>query len=180
MKRKSIFALIIVVVALTTGRFGIANAIVQSETSQARPVNTTEQAERRQIATVNETKSKTTYAADVADPAYEDNLSEEQRAFNDMINKQIYKETAEEIQLYYEVYGLGYDVEENQMYFNGVPVCCLIDNLATDGTFMGTELHSPNGDIGIVAERDAKGSLTGLKQISGQELTDILSKSWHT
>lgn len=57
-------------------------------------------------------------------------------------------------------------------------VCYFADNRATDGTFEGTEVHSANGDIGIITERDRNGNITGLKQMEIPELTDFLEKSW--
>ena len=45
-------------------------------------------------------------------------------------------------------------------------------------TFEGTEVHSANGDIGIITERDRNGNITGLKQMEIPELTDFLEKSW--
>ena len=168
MKRKTIFVLTLTAALLTVSGFCIANAAEQSERGQLEPVTVKEEPEKMLMK----------YASDIADPDYEKNLTDEQCAFNDMINKQIYKEIAEDIKQY-EVYGLAYDTEENQMYFNNEPICCFIDNLAIDGTFKGTEYHSPNGNTGIVAERDEKGTLTGLMQLSGQELNDVLTHSWH-
>ena len=78
----------------------------------------------------------------------------------------------------YEQYGLTYNSDENQLFFNGKSVCYFADNRATDGTFEGTEVHSANGDIGIITERDRNGNITGLKQMEIPELTDFLEKSW--
>ena len=78
----------------------------------------------------------------------------------------------------YEQYGLTYNSNENQLFFNGKSVCYFADNRATDGTFEGTEVHSANGDIGIITERDRNGNITGLKQMEIPELTDFLEKSW--
>lgn len=104
-------------------------------------------------------------------------LTEEQKAFNELINKQIYEETANNLEQY-EQYGLTYNSDENQLFFNGKSVCYFADNRATDGTFEGTEVHSANGDIGIITERDRNGNITGLKQMEIPELTDFLEKSW--
>lgn len=98
-------------------------------------------------------------------------------AFNELINKQIYEETANNLEQY-EQYGLTYNSDENQLFFNGKSVCYFADNRATDGTFEGTEVHSANGDIGIITERDRNGNITGLKQMEIPELTDFLEKSW--
>lgn len=117
-------------------------------------------------------------ARSVVDPDYEANLSEEERAINELSNKLHYKRRAESL-TEYEIYGLTCDTEDGQVYFNGSPVCYFEDNLATDGTFQGTQFHCENGEIGIISERDSAGTLTGLKQVSGQELTDALTKSWH-
>ncbi len=114
----------------------------------------------------------------VVDPNYEANLSEEERAINELYNKLHYKRRAESLKEY-EVYGMTCDPEDGQMYFNDVPVCYFEDNRSTDGTFQGTQVHCENGEIGIIAERDKTGALTGLRQLSGQELTDVLIKSWH-
>lgn len=73
---------------------------------------------------------------------------------------------------------LTYNSDENQLFFNGKSVCYFADNRATDGTFEGTEVHSANGDIGIITERDRNGNITGLKQMEIPELTDFLEKSW--
>ena len=78
----------------------------------------------------------------------------------------------------YEQYGLTYNSDENQLFFNGKSVCYFADNRAADGTFEGTEVHSANGDIGIITERDRNGNITGLKQMEIPELTDFLEKSW--
>lgn len=40
------------------------------------------------------------------------------------------------------------------------------------------KVHSANGDIGIITERDRNGNITGLKQMEIPELTDFLEKSW--
>jgi len=72
----------------------------------------------------------------------------------------------------------SYNSDENQLFFNGKSVCYFADNRATDGTFEGTEVHSANGDIGIITERDRNGNITGLKQMEIPELTDFLEKSW--
>ena len=114
----------------------------------------------------------------VVDPNYEVNLSEEERAINELYNKLHYKRRAE-ILKEYEAYGVTCDPEDGQIYFNDVPVCYFEDNLSTDGTFQGTQFHCENGEIGIIAKRDETGALTGLRQLSGQELTDVLNKSWH-
>ena len=109
-------------------------------------------------------KSKAENVRDTTDQDYEKGLTEEQKAFNELINKQIYEET--------------YNSDENQLFFNGKSVCYFADNRATDGTFEGTEVHSANGDIGIITERDRNGNITGLKQMEIPELTDFLEKSW--
>ena len=110
-------------------------------------------------------------------PDFSIGLTEEQKAFNELINKQIYEETANNLEQY-EQYGLTYNSDENQLFFNGKSVCYFADNRATDGTFEGTEVHSANGDIGIITERDRNGNITGLKQMEIPELTDFLEKSW--
>ena len=93
-------------------------------------------------------KSKAENVRDTTDQDYEKGLTEEQKAFNELINKQIYEETANNLEQY-EQYGLTYNSDENQLFFNGKSVCYFADNRATDGTFEGTEVHSANGDIGI-------------------------------
>jgi len=98
-------------------------------------------------------KSKAENVRDTTDQDYEKGLTEEQKAFNELINKQIYEETANNLEQY-EQYGLTYNSDENQLFFNGKSVCYFADNRATDGTFEGTEVHSANGDIGIITERD--------------------------
>lgn len=108
-------------------------------------------------------KSKAENVRDTTDQDYEKGLTEEQKAFNELINKQIYEETANNLEQY-EQYGLTYNSDENQLFFNGKSVCYFADNRATDGTFEGTEVHSANGDIGIITERDRNGNITGLKQ----------------
>lgn len=122
-------------------------------------------------------KSKAENVRDTTDQDYEKGLTEEQKAFNELINKQIYEETANNLEQY-EQYGLTYNSDENQLFFNGKSVCYFADNRATDGTFEGTEVHSANGDIGIITERDRNGNITGLKQMEIPELTDFLEKSW--
>lgn len=122
-------------------------------------------------------KSKAENVRDTTDQDYEKGLTEEQKAFNELINKQIYEETANNLEQY-EQYGLTYNSNENQLFFNGKSVCYFADNRATDGTFEGTEVHSANGDIGIITERDRNGNITGLKQMEIPELTDFLEKSW--
>lgn len=42
-------------------------------------------------------------------------LTEEQKAFNELINKQIYEETANNLEQY-EQYGLTYNSDENQLF----------------------------------------------------------------
>lgn len=121
-------------------------------------------------------KSKAENVRDTTDQD-EKGLTEEQKAFNELINKQIYEETANNLEQY-EQYGLTYNSDENQLFFNGKSVCYFADNRATDGTFEGTEVHSANGDIGIITERDRNGNITGLKQMEIPELTDFLEKSW--
>lgn len=91
-------------------------------------------------------KSKAENVRDTTDQDYEKGLTEEQKAFNELINKQIYEETANNLEQY-EQYGLTYNSDENQLFFNGKSVCYFADNRATDGTFEGTEVHSANGDI---------------------------------
>ena len=91
-------------------------------------------------------KSKAENVRDTTDQDYEKGLTEEQKAFNELINKQIYEETANNLEQY-EQYGLTYNSNENQLFFNGKSVCYFADNRATDGTFEGTEVHSANGDI---------------------------------
>lgn len=71
------------------------------------------------------------------------------------------------------------DTEDGQVYLNNVPICYFEDNLATDGTFMGTQFDCETSEIGIIAKKDDDGELTGLKQVDGQELSDVLTKSWH-
>lgn len=122
-------------------------------------------------------KSKAENVRDTTDQDYEKGLTEEQKAFNELINKQIYEETANNLEQY-EQYGLTYNSDENQLFFNGKSVCYFADNRATDGTFEGTEVHSASGDIGIITERDRNGNITGLKQMEIPELTDFLEKSW--
>ena len=102
-------------------------------------------------------KSKAENVRDTTDQDYEKGLTEEQKAFNELINKQIYEETANNLEQY-EQYGLTYNSDENQLFFNGKSVCYFADNRATDGTFEGTEVHSANGDIGIITERDRNGN----------------------
>ena len=118
-------------------------------------------------------KSKAENVRDTTDQDYEKGLTEEQKAFNELINKQIYEETANNLEQY-EQYGLTYNSDENQLFFNGKSVCYFADNRATDGTFEGTEVHSANGDIGIITERDRNGNITGLKQMEIPEW----SASW--
>ena len=154
MKHKKVIVFALVVTVLSTGGFYAAHASAQSE------------------------KSKMEYVSDVTDPDYEKNFTEEQQAFNELVNKQLYKETANNLKEY-EQYGLTYDSDKNQMYFNGTPVFYFVDNCANDGTFMGTEIHSVNGDIGIVVERDRSGNITDLKQLSTSELSEFLAKSWN-
>ena len=52
-------------------------------------------------------KSKAENVRDTTDQDYEKGLTEEQKAFNELINKQIYEETANNLEQY-EQYGLTY------------------------------------------------------------------------
>lgn len=110
-------------------------------------------------------KSKAENVRDTTDQDYEKGLTEEQKAFNELINKQIYEETANNLEQY-EQYGLTYNSDENQLFFNGKSVCYFADNRATDGTFEGTEVHSANGDIG----KGSRGSSSDSLQTAGREL----------
>ena len=67
-------------------------------------------------------KSKAENVRDTTDQDYEKGLTEEQKAFNELINKQIYEETANNLEQY-EQYGLTYNSDENQLFFNGKSVC---------------------------------------------------------
>lgn len=155
MKRKKILVLILAALVLTTGGVWAVTAIAAAQTEKP-------QAEK---------------TCDIADPDYEKNITEEQRVFNELINKQLYKEISKNLEPY-ATYGLRYDAEENQLYFNETPVCYFADNLAADGTFEGTELKSENGTIGVVAERNKSGTLVGLKQLNAQELNEFLANGW--
>ena len=59
-------------------------------------------------------KSKAENVRDTTDQDYEKGLTEEQKAFNELINKQIYEETANNLEQY-EQYGLTYNSDENQI-----------------------------------------------------------------
>lgn len=61
-------------------------------------------------------KSKAENVRDTTDQDYEKGLTEEQKAFNELINKQIYEETANNLEQY-EQYGLTYNSDENQLFF---------------------------------------------------------------
>lgn len=111
-------------------------------------------------------KSKAENVRDTTDQDYEKGLTEEQKAFNELINKQIYEETANNLEQY-EQYGLTYNSDENQLFFNGKSVCYFADNRATDGTFEGTEVHSANGDIAVTgakAQRSQQGKRTDTRK----------------
>lgn len=71
-------------------------------------------------------KSKAENVRDTTDQDYEKGLTEEQKAFNELINKQIYEETANNLEQY-EQYGLTYNSDENQLFFNGKSVCYFAD-----------------------------------------------------
>ena len=60
-------------------------------------------------------KSKAENVRDTTDQDYEKGLTEEQKAFNELINKQIYEETANNLEQY-EQYGLTYNFDENQLF----------------------------------------------------------------
>lgn len=60
-------------------------------------------------------KSKAENVRDTTDQDYEKGLTEEQKAFNELINKQIYEETANNLEQY-EQYGLTYNSDENQLF----------------------------------------------------------------
>lgn len=85
----------------------------------------------------NEKMEKT---QDVADMNYSQNLTEEELQMHKLINESIYKEVEESLKPYCE-YGLSYNSNENQLYFNNNPIKCFVDNTATDGSFYGTEHH---------------------------------------
>ena len=70
-------------------------------------------------------KSKAENVRDTTDQDYEKGLTEEQKAFNELINKQIYEETANNLEQY-EQYGLTYNSDENQLLFNGKSVWILL------------------------------------------------------
>lgn len=116
-------------------------------------------------------------ASSVVDVDYEENLTEEERQINELINRQLCMQTAESMKEY-EAFGLTYDAEEDQMYYGEVPVCYFADNLAADGSFEGTEMWSEKGSIGVVAKRDEEGHMIGLTQLDAQELESFLSNGW--
>lgn len=60
-------------------------------------------------------KSKAENVRDTTDQDYEKGLTEEQKAFNELINKQIYEETANNLEQY-EQYGLTYNSNENSCF----------------------------------------------------------------
>ena len=68
-------------------------------------------------------KSKAENVRDTTDQDYEKGLTEEQKAFNELINKQIYEETANNLEQY-EQYGLTYNSDENQLFLliTGLPM----------------------------------------------------------
>ena len=60
-------------------------------------------------------KSKAENVRDTTDQDYEKGLTEEQKAFNELINKQIYEETANNLEQY-EQYGLTYNSDETACF----------------------------------------------------------------
>lgn len=109
-------------------------------------------------------------AADVHDPNYP-TFSPEQIAANEAqiaANRKIAAKALEA----YEVYGLSYNSDCGQLYYNGEAVKYFADNTATDGSFCGTELSCKDGAIGIIAERNKSGNLTGLKALNMDELSE--------
>ncbi len=69
----------------------------------------------------------------------------------------------------YEKYGLTYKADENSYYYNNQKVKLFVDKL-----FMFTR---PGGTICIKAIRDKKNQLTGLKQVTSDELDSLFTGS---
>ncbi|WMJ87370.1 hypothetical protein [Anaerocolumna sp. MB42-C2] len=124
----------------------------------------------------NEKMEKT---QDVADMNYSQNLTEEELQMHKLINESIYKEVEESLKPYCE-YGLSYNSNENQLYFNNNPIKCFVDNTATDGSFYGTEHHCEAGVGGVITKRDTNGNITELTYLDDDKLDEYLSTGWKT
>ena len=66
----------------------------------------------------------------------------------------------------YKKYGLTYNQEEDQLYYNGKAVTHFEDNISKDGSFNGEIYNCPNGKISIRTIRNTVGEVTGLETFS--------------
>lgn len=88
----------------------------------------------------------TWYAESAKDAASENEAAYTKAELEAMeMHNQAINEEAQESLSVYEKFGLSYDSKEDQIYLNGSPVRYFEDNIADDGSFLGTQLWCKNG-----------------------------------